>query len=371
MRWCLSLVWAFAAVVTGTRSPAVAAVEPLVVVVETRPGGGVDPTEVRRAIADELRTPVRAPRDADAEGTADLLIVTVDRAEIRVSLRTRATSVVTRSVPAPGDRKGRLQSIGWLAGNLARDQVSAIVVPAPAAVAAAAPAVDAAPAPVEPAARPEPPAPPPAPTEPPPLAATEPRDRAPASAGVIAAQATPTIDDTGSGWSLTIGGGPTALWTGFSDREIPTWPGPGVWYLEALRRRPGRHLILGASLEIGPDMALGIASSAPAFIGSAALVGIGHRFGRIFVEATAGAGLEVYQYGTQVTSTTTEGTTTVGHSTTLGTLQLGLYLRGQATAGVTLWRSLDLLASGGGHFGSAGNWDHFLTTSLGLRYRFR
>lgn len=365
MRWCLGLVWAFAAVITGAPSRAVAAVEPLVVVVETRPGGGVDPAEVRRAIADELRTPVRAPRDADAEGTADLLIVTVDRAEIRVSLRTRATSVVTRTVPAAGDRKARLQSIGWLAGNLARDQVSAIVVPAP-ALAAAAPAVETVPAPVEPAD-----APPPPPTEPPPLAENAPREPVPASAGVIAAQATPAVGDTRSGWSLTIGGGPSAFWTGFSDREFPSWPAPGVWYLEVQRHKPGRLLIIGAALEIGPDMGLGIATNAPAYLGSVALLGIGHRFGRAFVEATAGAGLEVYQYGTQWQTTSMEGTTTVGQSYTVTTISLGLYLRGQATVGVTLWRSLDLLASGGGHLGSVSNhWDHFLTTSLGLRYRF-
>jgi hypothetical protein len=353
MRWCLSLVGVFAAVITGAPSRAVAAAEPLVVVVETRPGAGVDPGEVRRAIADELRIPVRAPRDAAAEETGDLLIVTVDRGEIQLSLRARASSVVTRTVPAPGDRKARLQSIGWLAGNLARDQVSALV------VAAAAPSAEAAPAPVEPAASPEapPPAPPP-PTEPPPLA--QPRDLAPPSAGVIAARPGSAAVKTASGWSLTIGGGPSALWTGLNDREFPAWPGPGIWYLEVQRRAPGRHLIIGATLEIGPDMALGIAANAPNFVGSAALLGLGHQFGRIFLEATAGAGLEAYQYGRQVQTT----------SEIISGISLGLYLRGQATAGVTLWRSLDLLASGGGHFGSAGRWDYFLTTSLGLRYRF-
>ena len=351
MRWCLCLVGVFAAGVSSTPSRADAAVEPLVVVVETRPGDGIDPVEVRRAIADELRTPVRAPRDADAEGTADLLIVTVDRAEIRMSLRARAASVVTRTVPAPGDRKARLQVIGWLAGNLARDQVSEIVAPAPAPVAGAA-----ATASVDPIGRQEPPPPPPPPpTEPPPLAESAARDAAPASAGVIAAGPAPPAGSTGSGWSVTIGGGPSALWTGFGDREQPIWPTVGVWYLEVQRRAPGGHLILGGALDIGPDMALGYATNAPAFIGTVALLGAGHRFGRTFVEATVGAGLEAYQYGSYV------GTNVIN---------LGLYLRGQATVGLTLWRSLDLLASGGGHLGSVGNWDHFLTTSLGLRYRF-
>jgi len=188
---------------------------------------------------------------------------------------------------------------------------------------------------------------------------------------VIAAHPTPAVGETGSGWSLTIGGGPSALWTGFGDREQPAWPAPGVWYLEVQRRAPGRLLILGAALDVGPDMALGIATNAPAFIGSAVLIGVGHRFGRAFVEATAGAGLEAYQYGTQVQATSTSGATNVVQSYIVTTISLGLYLRGQATVGVTLWRSLDLLASGGGHLGSVGRWDHFLTTSLGLRYRFR
>ena len=101
---------------------------------ETAPGAAVDAVEVRRAITGELRTPVMAPRDSTAPDTSDLLIVTVDRAEIRMWLRGGAAQVVSRAVPAAGDRKARLQSIGWLAGNLARDQVGAVVasVPAPA-----------------------------------------------------------------------------------------------------------------------------------------------------------------------------------------------------------------------------------------------
>ena len=46
-------------------------------------------------------------------------------------LRAGAAGVVSRAVPAAGDRKARLQSIGWLAGNLARDQVGAVVAGCP------------------------------------------------------------------------------------------------------------------------------------------------------------------------------------------------------------------------------------------------
>src|SRR6476620_2564813 len=289
-RW-QSLVCVLAAMAAGAPSLAAASVEPLVVVVETRPGAAVDPVEVRQAIAAELRTPVRAPRDAAAEETSDLLIVAIDRGEIRMSLRTHTSSVVSRVVAAPGDRKARLQSIGWLAGNLARDQVGPMVVaPAPGAVASA----EATP----PAPEVPPPAPPPA-TEPPPQEAPE---LAPPPAAVVAAQPalSAASDPT---WSLTIGGGPTAFWSGGPEYDLPVWPGVGVWYLELQRRAPARSLILGAALEIGPDMAR---ISAKSYIGGAAPVGVGHSFGRLFIEATGGLGLEVYQGDVLVKCMTTE-----------------------------------------------------------------
>jgi hypothetical protein len=185
----LALVCVFAAVVTtGGPSLAVASIEPLVVVVETGRGGGVEPAEVRQAIATELRTSVRAPRDPAADETSDLMIVAVDRAEIRMSLRPRAAGVVSRVVLAPGDRKARLQSIGWLAGNLARDQVSGIVAPVPTAASVTTASVE----------RPEVPAAAPSPaTEPPRLTEDAAPAPAPALAGVIAAQPSPTVVGAG------------------------------------------------------------------------------------------------------------------------------------------------------------------------------
>ena len=134
------LVTVIAVAATALPSLAAAAVvAPLLVVVETAPGAAVDAVEVRHAIAEELGTTVRAPRDPAAPDTRDVLIVAVDRAEIQMSLRAGAAGAVSRAVPAPGDRKARLQSIGWLAGNLARDQVGPIValMPTPAPVAVA------------------------------------------------------------------------------------------------------------------------------------------------------------------------------------------------------------------------------------------
>lgn len=359
---------------TATAFPPLAAAavaDPLLVVVETAPGAAVDAVEVRQAITEELGTAVRAPRDGATPDTPDLLIVAVDRAEIRMSLRASGAGAVSRAVPAPGDRKARLQSIGWLAGNLARDQVGPIVawVPAPGLVSGASAEGEG-----EPSARAEVP-PPPAPrltTDPPPFAETADRETAGTSGGVVSMEATPAAaGGTGPTWSLAVGGGPSLLYQGSGDREIPTWPGPGVWYLELQRRASSDGLILGAVLDVGPDMAAGIKSGSIDFIGAAALVGGGLRFRRIFVEATGGLGLEAYNSVATVQSETTSGMQTTIKSQGFSTVILGLYLRGQATAGVALSKYFDVMASLGGHLGSVGRRDAFFTSSLGLRFRFQ
>ena len=366
------LIPVIAVAATAFPSLALAAVvDPLLVVVETAPGADVDAVEVRQAITGELGTAVRAPRDPAAPDTSDLLIVAVDRAEIRMSFRAGAVGVVSRAMPAPSDRKARLRSIGWLAGNLARDQVGAIVAqvaaPAPASVAVAEAEASShaeVPPPPAPAA-----APPPA-TDPPPFAVSAAPDTAGASAGVVSTRPSQAADDgAGTTWSLTLGGGPTAFYQS-ADRDLPVWPGVGIWYLELQRRASSRSLILGAALEVGPDMASGYKSGSIDFIGAAALVGAGHRFRRTFVEATAALGLEAYQSVAEVKTTTVSETVSVA-SEGFTMLTLGLYLRGQATAGLALSKSFDLLASVGGHLGSVGRRDAFVTSSLGLRFRFQ
>ena len=366
------LVTVIAVAATALPSFAAAAVvDPLLVVVETAAGADVDAIEVRRAITGELGKPVRAPRDPAGPDTSDLLIVAVDRAEIRMSLRTGAAGVVSRAVPAPSDRKARLQSIGWLAGNLARDQVGAIVAAVPAPVPVFVASVEG-----EPSARAQvpPPAPAPAPppaTDPPPFAANAAGETAGASGGVVSTGPSPAADGgAGTAWSLTLGGGPTAFYQS-ADRDLPVWPGVGIWYLELQRRASSDGLILGAALDVGPDMASGFRSASIDFIGAAALVGAGHRFRRTFVEATAALGLEAYQSMASVETVTVSETGTTIDDQGISTLTLGLYLRGQATAGLALSKSFDLLASVGGHLGSVGRQDAFVTTSLGVRFRFQ
>ena len=99
-----------------------AAASPLLVVVESTDHAAPDPEAVRRSIQAELGTLVVAPA-SDEQAPTDLLVVSIDRSHIRMSLRTSTTAVVTRTIDAPADRVTRARQIAWLAGNLARDQV--------------------------------------------------------------------------------------------------------------------------------------------------------------------------------------------------------------------------------------------------------
>ena len=191
-------------------------------------------------------------------------------------------------MPARGDRKAQLQSIGWLAGNLARDQVGAIVAqvstPAPVSLAA----VEA-----EPSARAEVPPPAPAPppaTDPPPFAGNATRETAGASGGRRLdadrrrRRRLRVVPDA-RGWTIgVVSGRPRPTGLARSGRLVPGASAPGF-----AERSDG--LILGAALDVGPDMALaGVRGGSIDFMGVAVLLGGGRRFGRLFVEATGGFG---------------------------------------------------------------------------------
>ena len=68
-----------------------------------------------------------APTQTATEPTARALIVALKHDRIAMSLRTSDAAPVVRTIPAPPDRAARLRAIPWLAGNLARHQVSPIV----------------------------------------------------------------------------------------------------------------------------------------------------------------------------------------------------------------------------------------------------
>ncbi len=107
--------------------PASAAEGPLLVVVEAPPALDADAAEIRRAIGVELRSQTIAPMKRSADPPERALIVAFDRDRIAMSLRTNDSMPVVRDIPAPTDRAARTRAIAWLAGNLARDQVTPIV----------------------------------------------------------------------------------------------------------------------------------------------------------------------------------------------------------------------------------------------------
>ena len=123
---CRSIALALLGVAAST-GLARGAGRPLLVAVEAAPGGDVGPADVRQVVAAELAEPVVGAREANADAASDILLVALDPREIRMSLRAGAGPIVSRTIAAPPDRPGRLRSIGWLAGNLVRDQVGPIV----------------------------------------------------------------------------------------------------------------------------------------------------------------------------------------------------------------------------------------------------
>ena len=108
-----------------------AAEGPLLVVVEAPPALDADAAEIRRAIGTELRWETIAPMKTAAVPTGRALIVALDHERIAMSLRTNDGFPIGRVIPAPAERAARLRAIAWLAGNLARDQVTPIVAAAP------------------------------------------------------------------------------------------------------------------------------------------------------------------------------------------------------------------------------------------------
>ena len=180
-------------VITLASRPARAGESALVVVVETGLAAGCDGAAVREAVGGELGVAVVAPGElTSAQPSLDTLVVTVDRARITVALRA-GNQWAARSIPAPAERSARLRAIAWLAGNLGRDQTSAILQNA--APATSSPKV----ASSDTTAL--------APTAPPPVAASLP---APAASLTVSSAEDRAPAASAARWSVTVAGGPTA-----------------------------------------------------------------------------------------------------------------------------------------------------------------
>jgi len=309
----------------------------LLVVVESTPGLEVDPVEVRRTIGGELGAPVLAPREAEAQEAPDLLVVAVDWAEIRMSLRAPPAATVSRAIPTPPTRPARLRAIAWLAVNLTRDQVGPIVAPAVAA---------------EPAA--------PTATEPP---QQQPPPVAPPSA--IATQAAPAAPPKGPRWSVTATTGLSAAPSSLGHPGLPAqdgWSCCGTYEIDVQRQSSEDSLIFGGAIDVGPTSWYKL--------GLAGLVGTRWRRGGWFLEATGGVGVAtITQRSNATTVTNSSDTGTMAVETVTIEDKTALIARGDGTVGVAIGKSLDLVGRLGVRLTSTGLDSAFFSATVGLRLR--
>jgi hypothetical protein len=270
----------FALIVGVGVAPRALAAEPagrVVVVVDSSAGLGLDGEAVRRAISDELRAPVVAPSDEEAGGAASMLVVSIDKGTIRMTLRSSRSAAATRAIPASPDRSVRLRDIAWLAGNLLRDQVSPIVGLPPAAASRTASAT--APPPLAPGPKQEPTAAP---------AARDGRGEAALGPPVdaLAARGSDLPGAPRRAWLVTALAGPLVGPAGGGQVYVAS-----AYELELRRRAAAHGLVVGMDLLAGH--AWGIITVHPFGVGG--FVGKEWRGSRWFGDAAGGAGIEIVQ----------------------------------------------------------------------------
>jgi hypothetical protein len=340
-----------------------AADEPLLVVVEAKPGADVAPADIRAALREELKGPVLSPEDAKASEATRLLVVTLDGPTIRVSLRDSPSELVTRTVAAPVGQSERLRTITWLAGNLARDQVTGIVDgPAPSSTAAHAPPRASA----SPAGTPALPATAVAqPVQPPPVTPVAPTSSAPADS--ISVTSSSATSNRASEWAVTVSAGrllvPFPDGPSFSADAIGA-AGPGSAYELRVQRPLDNHdFNLSLAVDIGQLVS-------GRFIGMAGLVGKHWDYRHWFVELATGVGVEVAKARTETTRRTVSSVSGVESMLVIVyEEQPGVFVTGRGALGVPLSASLDALAELGVLVGSLGYKTDFLSTTVGLRLR--
>jgi hypothetical protein len=298
-------------------------------------------------------------RSAAPPGRA--LIVAFDRDRIAMSLRANDATPVDRDIPTPTDRAARLRAIAWLAGNLARDQVTPIVADVPINV----PSLATIPTPTAPAV-----------TEPPPQASVTPppTERPPALDSTIAIS-TRAREEKPAGpprWSILVGDGPTTNFPvcplegpmGRPVRCLPFARGTGTaWRLEVQRHHEKDGFFAGVALE-------GTAGDlSPELVGASAFVGSSRHLGRWSFELTAGAGLELAEVFTS-TLTAMESSTNgfTSYVTSSNALRPSLFADGSVGLAHPVSDSLDVLLRLGAHLTTVTYANWFLSSTIGLRY---
>ena len=327
--------------------PARAAEGPLLVVVEAPPTLDADAAEIRKAIGTELHARTIAPMSTPVEAPSRALIVALDRDRIAMSLRANDGPSITRVIPAPVEHGARLRAIAWLAGNLARDQITPIVADAPTDPTPLATIPSIAPIPTTeppPASHPE--------TEPPPLSETP----TTIEAHITQKPAAPVH------WTIGVADGPTV---GPMFNQV--FGNTGTTWRIDLQHQLGRSgFFSGVALE-GTS-----GNYSPQPLGAMGFIGTARLWARWRFEASFGAGLEATD---DVAHTITMSQNSSGNgvvstiSTVLGTdFHPSLYAGGAVAAAHPITESLAAVLRLSAHIATVNFRDCFLSASLGLRY---
>ena len=348
--------------------PVRAAERPLLVVVEAPPALDVDATEVRRAVGAELRCETVAPLKTPGDPPERVLIVALDRDRITMSLRAGDLAPLTRSIPSPPEPAARLRTIGWLAGNLARDQVSPIVaesggapllppmpdlpaLPPPGPAASGAPPPPAVPS-VEPPAFEAPPATVTAHFDPTPVR------RSPWTIGAAAGPAVSTYQLGHDVRQTLFGHWPASHVTDFLSETNTTWR------VELQHHTDGSRLFTGLAL----DGSTGD-SDAPEIVGAAALAGSVLQWGRWSLQASLGAGVDLEErMGTFLTASHSSQYGFTSSITNESSVRPGLFAAGALALSHPVFASLDMVLSVDAHLSIIDENDGYLAAMLGIRY---
>lgn len=106
---------------------------PLLVVVERSHGAAGNPEAIRRAIGAELGRPVVGPTELGGKDATQMLVVTLAPDTVTMQMRTAGDAAARRRIQPLAEGESSLRVVAWLAGNLARDQVSELMDALPAA----------------------------------------------------------------------------------------------------------------------------------------------------------------------------------------------------------------------------------------------
>jgi hypothetical protein len=334
---------------------------PLLIVVEAPPALDADAAEIRKAIGAELRVRTIAPMSTPSEPPGRALIVALDRDRIAMSLRATDGGSIGRVIPAPAEHDARLRAIAWLAGNLARDQVSPILAEGPPE---SSPVAALPPPPVTEIATETPPAP--AASTPRPALPSNPSPPASDAGGTtISVRADPQSPRGPLRWSISGAIGPVIADVertfGTTDSSFGFQPST-AWQITVQRRREHERLVIGGTLEGTYNHAGN--GQGPQLIGVNLFVGADWRVRYCRLEATIGAGPEagsLLHFDGSVDSTPPQ-------SSLYYTYQFDLFVQGTLAAAIPLAASWEGVLQLGIHLNSSEQEHWFTASTIGLRY---